>query len=105
MMQEKNSLADFVDANNLNRRRAQFQSITLERDNYVEDFPQMGYNDLVLIPLGVYQIKQARSYYGEHVRQDGSYIIEVCKGDRHGVTTRIASNRFRKDMASSRQNT
>lgn len=82
IIQEKmftnNSLADFVDANNLNRRRTQFQSITVERDN-VEDFPQMEYNDLVLIPLGVYQIKQARSYYGEHVRQDGSYIIEVCR--------------------------
>ncbi|RVE47928.1 hypothetical protein evm_007442 [Chilo suppressalis] len=82
VIQEKmflnNSLADFVESNNLNKRRAQFQSISVNTDN-ITFFPQLQYNDLILISLGVYQIKQARSYYGEHVRQDGNYIIEVCR--------------------------
>ena len=73
-----NVLADFVEENNLNRRRAQFENITVDSEN-LEDFPQINFNDLILIPLGIYQIKQARSYYGEHVRQNGSYIIEVCR--------------------------
>lgn len=73
-----NLLADFVERNNLNRRRAQFESITVNNEILL-DFPQMDLNDMILIPLGVYQIKQARSYYGEHVRHDGSYVIEVCR--------------------------
>lgn len=28
--------------------------------------------------MGTYQIRQARSYYGEHVRFHGGYRIEVC---------------------------
>lgn len=74
---EENYLADFVELHNLNRKRAQYRSITVEINNI--DFPRMEYEDLILISLGIYQIKQARSYYGEHIRQDGSYIIEVCR--------------------------
>lgn len=32
----------------------------------------------MLLACGTYQIKQAKSYYGEHIRNDGSYTIEVC---------------------------
>lgn len=59
-----------MELNNVNRRRAHFHGITVERNN-IEGFPQIEYNDLILIPLGIYQIKQARLYYGEHVKQDG----------------------------------
>ncbi|KAL0879449.1 hypothetical protein ABMA27_003200 [Loxostege sticticalis] len=61
-MHVDNRLSTYVISNNLNRRRAQFQPI-----------------DLILVSLGTYQIKQARSYYGEHVRANGSYVIEVCR--------------------------
>lgn len=30
------------------------------------------------VACGTYQLKQARSYYGEHIR-NGSYSIEVCR--------------------------
>lgn len=33
--------------------------------------------DLILFSLGIYQLKQARSYYGEHLNENGSFIIEV----------------------------
>lgn len=29
--------------------------------------------------MGTYQIRQARSYYGEHIRFYGGYRIEVCR--------------------------
>lgn len=36
-------------------------------------------SELILIACGTYQLKQAQSYYGEHIRGDGSYTIEVCR--------------------------
>lgn len=34
-------------------------------------------SDLILFGLGTYQIKQARSYFGEHIRQHGTFQVEV----------------------------
>lgn len=73
-----NTLADFVNNNNYNRRRAHFISINVDSNN-VTDFPRLSYEDLILIACGTYQLKQARSYYGEHIRFDGSYTVEVCR--------------------------
>lgn len=72
-----NELADYVISNNLNRRRANFSSIN-EHNPALDIFPQMTMSDLILFALGTYQIKQARSYYGEHIRQHGSFVVEVC---------------------------
>lgn len=71
-----NALADYVIENNLNRRRAQFLNINVSINNV--SFPRMTYSELILFSCGTYQLKQARSYYGEHIRNDGSYTIEVC---------------------------
>lgn len=75
-LNKNNDLADFVTTNNLNRRRTQFLNIDVNINNV--SFPRLEYQDLILVACGTYQIKQARSYYGEHTRNDGSYIIEVC---------------------------
>ncbi|KAJ8709372.1 hypothetical protein PYW07_009198 [Mythimna separata] len=71
-----NNLANMVEALNMNRRTSQFRSITADRDN-VLCFPTLEYRDLILFALGTYQIRQARSYYGEHIRFHGRYRIEV----------------------------
>ncbi|VVC91315.1 unnamed protein product [Leptidea sinapis] len=71
-----NNLANMVEAHNMNRRTANFQNITAHRNNVY--FPMLEYNDLILFALGTYQIRQARSYYGEHVHFHGGYRIEVC---------------------------
>lgn len=71
-----NYLADFVDQHNLNMRRAMFASI--DGDNpQLNGFPKLTIEDLKQMALGTYQIKQARSYYGEHVRASGTYTVEV----------------------------
>ena len=62
---------------NLNRRASFFISITNNENNII--FPRLEYNDLVLFALATYQIRQARSYYGEHVRFHGAYRIEVSR--------------------------
>lgn len=77
-MNEENELAEFIVRNNYNRRMANFHTITVQNDN-LNDFPQLNDNELVLISLGTYQIKQARSYFGEHVRGNDGYVIEVCR--------------------------
>ncbi|KAL0850182.1 hypothetical protein ABMA28_012054 [Loxostege sticticalis] len=71
-----NYLAEYVIENNINRRRAPFTSIDEEHAE-LDIFPQMTMSDLVLFALGIYQIKQARSYYGEHKRQHGSFVVEI----------------------------
>lgn len=72
-----NLLADYVINNNLNRHRAGFVSITA--DAYpLNDFPQWEQNDLIIFALGTYQIKLARSYCSEHVR-NGVYWIEILR--------------------------
>ncbi|CAG4980978.1 unnamed protein product [Colias eurytheme] len=73
----QNNLALMVENTNMNRRYSNFDSITADRDNLIT-FPRMEMNELILFALGTYQIKQARSYYGEHIRFHGDYRIEVA---------------------------
>jgi hypothetical protein len=47
--------------------------------DYLDDFPHLSEEDLRSITLGSYQLRQARSYYAEHIKTDGRYVIEVCK--------------------------
>ncbi|XP_045778261.1 uncharacterized protein LOC123876146 isoform X1 [Maniola jurtina] len=78
-MYRENRLANYVVENNLNRRRLEFRATPVNSINVLTDFPRLTYSELILVSLGTYQIKQARSYYGEHVRADGSYVIEVWR--------------------------
>lgn len=71
-----NYLAEYVEQLNLNRRRAHFVRIDAQLPT-LDMFPQMEMSDLILFALGAYQIKQARSYYGEHIRPDGTFLVEV----------------------------
>ncbi|CAK1590054.1 unnamed protein product [Parnassius mnemosyne] len=72
----QNRLADLVIRHNYNRRRAQFTLMTADMPEFV-DFPRMDENELLLFALGVYQLKQAKSYYGEHVLDNGAFTIEL----------------------------
>lgn len=76
-LNQPNHLAEYVLGNNLNRRRASFDSITGNQPN-LSDFPSLTEDDLIIFALGTYQVKLARSYYAEHVRQ-GLYNIEVYR--------------------------
>lgn len=72
---EDNRLGQIVEDNNLNMRHRMFRSIS--SSNLV--FPELSIEDLQLIALGTYQIRQAKSYVGEHLRSHGMYTIEVCR--------------------------
>ncbi|CAK1592551.1 unnamed protein product [Parnassius mnemosyne] len=72
----ENHLATYVEQANLNRRRVNFQMIN-SNNPHLDRFPQLTITDLKRLALGTYQLKQATSYYGEHIRQTGIYSIEV----------------------------
>ncbi|KAI5651563.1 DDE superfamily endonuclease domain-containing protein [Phthorimaea operculella] len=72
----ENHLANCVDAGHFNRRRVNFETIDSNHP-HLQRFPQLTINDLKRFALGTYQIKQARSYYGEHVRESGIYSVEI----------------------------
>ncbi|KAJ8720645.1 hypothetical protein PYW08_006110 [Mythimna loreyi] len=75
-MDQPNHLGTIVRENNLNRQRSMFLRVDgnlLQLDS----FPMLDFNQLILMALGPYQVKQARSYYGEHIRANGVYYIEV----------------------------
>lgn len=74
-MNVPNFMVDLVLENNLNRKPASFRDI----DNCELEFPLIYEEELKLISLGSYQIKQSRSYYAEHVKIDGKYRIQAYK--------------------------
>lgn len=71
-----NRLSDHIIEQNVNRRRANFVSIDGQLPQ-LNVFPVMEMRDLILFSLGTYQIKQARSYYGEHIRENGTFKVEI----------------------------
>ncbi|KAL4702413.1 hypothetical protein ACJJTC_003395 [Scirpophaga incertulas] len=64
-----NRLGEIVQRGNFNMRHSMFHDISTT--NIV--FPVLSEEDLKLIALGTYQIRQARSYVGEHMRAEGIY--------------------------------
>lgn len=70
-----NTLADLVIRYNYNRRRVQFQPI--DTNMFEIPFPMLAEEELILFALGIYQLKQARSYYAEHIQATGRFIIEI----------------------------
>lgn len=77
-MNMQNYLANHVIRHQLNRHRASFVHINAQMPQ-LNVFPIMEMSDLVLFSLGIYQIKQAHSYYGEHIRPNGTFTVEVSE--------------------------
>ncbi|RVE52184.1 hypothetical protein evm_003103 [Chilo suppressalis] len=71
-----NYLGQYVTQHNLNRQRVNFRNISAHLP-HLSTFPCLTMSQLEMISLGTYQIKQARSYYGEHVRDGGMFVVEL----------------------------
>ncbi|CAH2088674.1 unnamed protein product [Euphydryas editha] len=73
-----NHLCDYVLEHNLNRQRVAF--IRMQADlSELADFPRLTHEDLILIAVGTYHLKIARSYCSEHIKQTGVYELEVFR--------------------------
>ncbi|KAF9793773.1 hypothetical protein SFRURICE_008889 [Spodoptera frugiperda] len=76
-IRDREDAGQILEIINENIRRTDFLSLNVNIDNV--SFPRLEYNELILIACGTYQLKQARSYYGEHIRGDDSCTIELCR--------------------------
>jgi hypothetical protein len=77
---EDNLLAKVTTALHLNRESSLDKWERIEESHeFVVDFPHLSEEDLRSITLGSYQLRQARSYYAEHIKTNGSYVVDVCK--------------------------
>ncbi|CAH2109131.1 unnamed protein product [Euphydryas editha] len=69
-----NHLCDYVLEHNLNRQKVAF--IRMQADlPELADFPRLTHEDLILIAVGTYHLKIARSYCSEHIKQTGVYEL------------------------------
>lgn len=80
-----NHLADYVDDRRLNRNRASFENISVGEDN-VSAFPRLSPEELSLFAVGTYQIKLAPSYYSEHIRATGTFIVQNYNAPLNGLS-------------------
>lgn len=62
---------------NLNRQRVTFTGMEAQMPHF-EEFPRLNEDDIILISLGSYHLKLAKSYCAEHFR-NGLYIIELYR--------------------------
>ena len=73
-LHKPNLLMDFIIDTGLLRKRKIFTVMNAE---IFPEFPKLTLENLYYIALGKYQIKQAVSYYGEHIDKNGKYEIQV----------------------------
>jgi hypothetical protein len=71
-----NTLQPYVDENNLDMKRVNFKKL---ESCEITDFPQLSLQDLYLITLGSYQLKQALSYIAQHLDQNGIFWLKAFK--------------------------
>lgn len=73
-----NRLADFVKDRNLNRQRVAFQRMNVNDPDFL-DFPRLTEDELIRFAVGTYHLKLAKSYFAEHLKPDGNYLIELYR--------------------------
>ncbi|KAJ8676807.1 hypothetical protein QAD02_012594 [Eretmocerus hayati] len=71
------------------RKRSIFETTSSES---LPQFSRYTTTDLYFISLGTYQLKQAVSYYSEHLKTNGKYIFQICAeveridSDKYGIS-------------------
>ena len=75
-LEKPNLSTQVIESQNLNRKYSSFETMSV--DSLVE-FPRFSPEDLRQVALGSYVLKQAKSYYAEHVSVEGKYLIQVAR--------------------------
>ncbi len=63
----------------MNEFKKQILKRNMQLDPWVLKFPELSEEYIQRLTFGVYQLKQARSYTGEHIDQNGNYMFEMFK--------------------------
>lgn len=88
LLRRPNALQERVEKEGWSRKRLIWESLNA---NAVSDFSRLSMNELTQLTIGSYQLKQAKSYTGEHVHDDGLYELSVHKQCRNVIRVQIQS--------------
>ncbi|XP_060084464.1 histidine N-alpha-methyltransferase-like [Ylistrum balloti] len=81
-------LQTLIEAEGLTRKR----SIGVKLDNAsLPDFPKLSEPELSDLTMGVYQLKQAKSYTKVHLAEDGQYELMLCREKPDLIKVQIRS--------------
>ncbi|XP_058809857.1 uncharacterized protein LOC131675049 [Phymastichus coffea] len=72
----KNTLAEFVEENNWNRKTTPFSTVS---SNDLLDFPELTIDELQILFTGTYQLSQAVCYLAEMMDENGSVSLKSSK--------------------------
>lgn len=84
LIQKPNSLQKKVEKEGWSRKTVIWRTIDAEA---IPDFPRLTFEELTELTLGCYQIKQARSYTEEHLKDDGSYELFLYRPKKRKDST------------------
>ena len=63
--------------------------IATDAVNALPTFPKMNFNELQELTLGIYQLKQARSYTTKHISSNGSFMVKVANERRDLIRAQV----------------
>jgi len=95
---KNNNLNAVVEEHNLTQVRAPYHDIEYTAldnadNNQLLNFPQLSKDDLFDISLGKYQIKNAVSYYAEHLKE-GIFLVQKFEPNRRHRTANIDFRKY-----------
>jgi hypothetical protein len=90
LVQHFNELKQYID----NLKQSSDQNIkwcNLDAAQALNDFPIFSYETLMDLTLGIYQLKQSKSYAIEHLDPNGEYYVKVSNQEKNLLRARVQS--------------
>ena len=88
---ETNKIRNYVE-NMKTKPAKRLKWIATDAVNALPSFPKINFNELQELALGLYQLKQARSYTTEHISSNGSFMVKVVNERRDLIRAQIQSS-------------
>lgn len=88
LVKKPNHLQKTVEENGWARKKAIWRPLS---ESDLSDFPQLTWEELRNLTLGIYQLKQSRSYTQEHISQTGMYSLYVHREDVSVIRIQLRS--------------
>ncbi|CAF1173234.1 unnamed protein product [Didymodactylos carnosus] len=87
---ETNKIKEYIDKIK-DKSEKQLKWTSINATDSVSNFPKMDFDELQVLTLGTYQLKQARSYITEHLSEDGAFLVKVANKKQDLLRARIQS--------------
>ena len=90
LFQQSNELKQYIDSIKDDSER-DIKWCSFDAAGALNDFPIFSYQSLIDLTLGIYQLKQSKSYAIEHLNQNGEYYVQISNQEPHLLRARIQS--------------